>query len=135
MDHKRFIPTDSLSLPYYFPGPHAACPGDHPHLYSFFKHENEFYRVREGDLSGGPSKRLAPDADLKIGPLSPRFRMSVWDPLLEHLVFLFFCFLIQEYCRMSHLAGNRHQIYLENDGRLEHAQQMAGHESPRTTKL
>jgi integrase/recombinase XerD len=24
-------------------------------------------------------------------------------------------------------------IYLENDGRLEHAQQMAGHESPRTT--
>jgi hypothetical protein len=49
-----------------------------------------------------------PDADLKIGPLSPRFRMSVWDPLLEHLVFLFFCFLIQEYCRMSHLVGNRH---------------------------
>jgi integrase len=26
-------------------------------------------------------------------------------------------------------------IYLENDGRLNHAQQMAGHESPRTTKL
>jgi integrase len=26
-------------------------------------------------------------------------------------------------------------IYLENDDRLEHAQQMAGHESPRTTKL
>jgi integrase len=26
-------------------------------------------------------------------------------------------------------------IYLENDGRLEHAQQMARHESPRTTKL
>jgi integrase len=26
-------------------------------------------------------------------------------------------------------------IYLENDGRLEHAQQMAGHESPRTIKL
>jgi integrase/recombinase XerD len=26
-------------------------------------------------------------------------------------------------------------IYLENDGRLEHAKQMAGHESPRTTKL
>ena len=27
------------------------------------------------------------------------------------------------------------RFYLENDGRLEHAQQMAGHESPRTTKL
>jgi hypothetical protein len=26
-------------------------------------------------------------------------------------------------------------IYLENDGRLEHAQQMRSHESPRTTKL
>ena len=26
-------------------------------------------------------------------------------------------------------------IYLENDGRLEHAKQMAGQESPRTTKL
>jgi len=26
-------------------------------------------------------------------------------------------------------------IHLENDGRLEDAQQMAGHESPRTTKL
>jgi hypothetical protein len=26
-------------------------------------------------------------------------------------------------------------IYLENDGRLEHAHQMAGHESPRTMKL
>ena len=25
-------------------------------------------------------------------------------------------------------------MYLENDGRLEHAQQMAGHESPRATK-
>jgi hypothetical protein len=25
--------------------------------------------------------------------------------------------------------------YLENGGQLEHAQQMAGHESPRTTKL
>jgi integrase/recombinase XerD len=25
--------------------------------------------------------------------------------------------------------------HLENDGRFEHAQQMAGHESPRTTKL
>ena len=37
---------------------------------------------------------------------------------------------------MSHLASYRGiTIYLENDGRLEHAQQMAGHESPRTTKL
>jgi integrase/recombinase XerD len=26
-------------------------------------------------------------------------------------------------------------IYLENDGRLEHAQQMAGHESPRTLDI
>jgi integrase len=26
-------------------------------------------------------------------------------------------------------------VYLENEGRLEHAQQMAAHESPRTTKL
>src|SRR6478736_4109908 len=34
------------------------------------------------------------------------------------------------------LASNRHHHhFLENDGRLEHAQQMAGHESPRTTKL
>src|ERR1700737_5272460 len=30
------------------------CSGDHPHLYSFFKHENGFYHVREGDLFGGP---------------------------------------------------------------------------------
>jgi hypothetical protein len=29
----------------------------------------------------------------------------------------------------------RREFILENDGRLEHAQQMAGHESPRTTKL
>jgi hypothetical protein len=36
---------------------------------------------------------------------------------------------------MSHLAATGITIYLENDGRLEHAQQMAGHESPRTTKL
>jgi uncharacterized cupin superfamily protein len=27
------------------------------------------------------------------------------------------------------------QFTWENDGRLEHARQMAGHESPRTTKL
>ena len=26
-------------------------------------------------------------------------------------------------------------FFLENDRRLEHAQQMAGHESPRTTKI
>jgi hypothetical protein len=37
--------------------------------------------------------------------------------------------------RMSHLASNRHHHLPGNDGRLEHAQQMAGHESPRTTKL
>jgi hypothetical protein len=36
---------------------------------------------------------------------------------------------------MSHLASNWHTIYLKNDGRLERAQQMACHESPRTTKL
>jgi hypothetical protein len=33
---------------------------------------------------------------------------------------------------MLHLAG---KICLENDGRPEHVQQMAGHESPRTAKL
>jgi hypothetical protein len=32
-------------------------------------------------------------------------------------------------------VGMKRWCYLENDGRLEHAQQMAGHESPRTTKL
>jgi len=36
---------------------------------------------------------------------------------------------------MSHLAATGITIYLENDGRLEHARQMAGHESPRTAKL
>ena len=36
---------------------------------------------------------------------------------------------------MSHLAVDRHHDYLETDGRLEHAQRMAGDESPRTTKL
>jgi hypothetical protein len=37
---------------------------------------------------------------------------------------------------VPHLArATGNTIYLENDGRLEHAQQMAGHESPRTTKL
>jgi site-specific recombinase XerD len=37
--------------------------------------------------------------------------------------------------RMPHLARNRCTVYLENGGRLEHAQYMAAHESPRTTKL
>jgi hypothetical protein len=36
--------------------------------------------------------------------------------------------------RMSYLASNGITIYLENAGRLERAQQMAGHESPRTSK-
>jgi hypothetical protein len=36
-------------------------------------------------------------------------------------------------CHTSRPTG--FTIYLENDGRLEHAQQVAGHESPRTTKL
>ena len=31
---------------------------------------------------------------------------------------------------MSHLWATGITIYLENDGRLEYAQQMAGHESP-----
>jgi hypothetical protein len=35
---------------------------------------------------------------------------------------------------MSYLASNGITIYLENAGRLERAQQMAGHESPRTSK-
>jgi hypothetical protein len=33
-----------------------------------------------------------------------------------------------------YLARTDVTVYLENRGRLEHAQQMAGHESPRTTK-
>jgi hypothetical protein len=36
-------------------------------------------------------------------------------------------------CHTSRPTG--FTIYLENDGRLEHAQQMAGYESPPTTKL
>jgi hypothetical protein len=36
---------------------------------------------------------------------------------------------------MPHLAGNPHHHLPGENGRLEHAQQMAGHESPRTTKL
>jgi hypothetical protein len=42
-------------------------------------------------------------------------------------------FLTPVGCHTWH--ATRITIYLENDGRLEHAQQMAGHESPRTTKL
>ena len=40
-----------------------------------------------------------------------------------------------DFRRMSYLANTGITIYLENNGRLEHAQQMAGHESPLTTKL
>ena len=36
---------------------------------------------------------------------------------------------------MSHLTGNRHHDLPGERRTLEHAQQMAGHESPRTTKL
>jgi hypothetical protein len=47
------------------------------------------------------------------------------------------------YFRDQRLVPGRHGtgrllprwIYLENDGLFEHTQQMAGHESPRTTKL
>ena len=42
---------------------------------------------------------------------------------------------VRHVTRMSHLAGNRHHDLPGERGRLEHAQQMAGHESPRTTKL
>ena len=37
--------------------------------------------------------------------------------------------------RMSHLASNQHDDLAGERWTLEHAQQMAGHESPRTTKL
>jgi hypothetical protein len=44
------------------------CPGDYSHLYSFFKHENVFYHVREGDLFGGLKSyylaELFPQSDL-----------------------------------------------------------------------
>jgi integrase/recombinase XerD len=42
-------------------------------------------------------------------------------------------FLTPVGCNTSRATGIT--IYLENDGRLEHAQQTTGHESPRTTKL
>jgi integrase/recombinase XerD len=42
-------------------------------------------------------------------------------------------FLIPVGCHTWRATGST--IYLENGGRLEHAQQMARHESPRTTKL
>ena len=37
--------------------------------------------------------------------------------------------------RFKYSATTGVTVYLENGGRLEHAQQMAAHESPRTTKL
>ncbi len=38
--------------------------------------------------------------------------------------------------RQSHVPRDRHnRAYLSNGGALEHAQEMAAHESPRTTKL
>jgi len=36
---------------------------------------------------------------------------------------------------LSHIPGYRITAYLANGGALEHAQEMAAHESPRTTKL
>jgi integrase len=42
-------------------------------------------------------------------------------------------FLTPVGCHTWHATGVT--VYLENGGRLEHAQQMAAHESPRTTKL
>jgi hypothetical protein len=35
----------------------------------------------------------------------------------------------------AHLGATGMTIYLKNDERLEHAQQMARHKAPRTTKL
>jgi len=37
--------------------------------------------------------------------------------------------------RLPLVRGGRHTVYLKNGGLLEHAQQMAAHESARTTKL
>lgn len=42
--------------------------------------------------------------------------------------------IAQYYCNQAWRATGV-TVYLENGGRLEHAQQMAAHESPRTTKL
>jgi hypothetical protein len=50
------------------------------------------------------------------------------------VVFLYKHLLLRGLPRMSHLAGNLHHGFLENDGRIEHRQGMAGHESPRTAK-
>ena len=36
---------------------------------------------------------------------------------------------------LQRFSGDRHHAYLANGGALEHAQEMAAHESPRTTKL
>jgi len=46
------------------------CPGDHPHLYSFFKHDNRFYRVREGD----------PFGDIFAAEFLPEFLAKIWHP-------------------------------------------------------
>jgi hypothetical protein len=45
------------------------CPGDHPHLYFFFKYENEFYHVREGDLFFRWSKWHTTSPAMFIQPL------------------------------------------------------------------
>jgi len=37
--------------------------------------------------------------------------------------------------RLSHFSRDRITAYLKNSGKLEVAQQIANHESPRTTKL
>jgi hypothetical protein len=63
------------------------CPVDHPHLYSFFKHENKFYRVGEGDLFEGPffliqSNSWLADSALISGRLihSARFLLPAAQP-------------------------------------------------------
>jgi hypothetical protein len=49
------------------------CPGDHPHLYSFFKHENVFNHVREGDLFGGPFFLYKSNSNSYLVPLTGLF--------------------------------------------------------------
>src|ERR1700730_3254584 len=60
-------------------------PGDHPHLYSFFKHENRFYRVKKGDLFAalqrcahetGKIARLGPSKDHSSLKNAPEFDYS-----------------------------------------------------------
>jgi len=99
-----------------------------PPVYSFFKHENLFYRVKKGDLFEALLAARGKTRELTDRAID---RVAAWMMVKRKLKNAGIPTIYSNHSFRAAGITN----FLENVGNLEVAQRIAGHADSRTTKL